>query len=70
MNPLHIAVAMPSPPSPMPNLMEAEPREDDSVKRDSHADGILGSTSGGQPGLPSVQQLLTLTVKQITSFLG
>ncbi|ETX07640.1 hypothetical protein [Candidatus Entotheonella palauensis] len=72
MNQLATAVAMPSWVGPVPDRDPAEiaPQEDDIVKLGSHLVGIPDHVSGGQGSLPSVQELLALNVKQITSFLG
>lgn len=72
MNKLDTAIAIPCPLGggfdDLPS--EAASPEDDIVNLTSHVDYLLGHASGGQPGLPTVQQLLALPIKQSTSFLG
>jgi hypothetical protein len=57
---------------PLPDVSPAEtaPQEDDTVKLSAHLSCLQDDAPGAQPGLPSAHQLLSLHVKQITTFLG
>lgn len=69
LNPARMITSSPGCPSDGP-ATEIEPPADDIVALSTRIDDILGYTTGGQPGLLSVQQLFALHVKQSTAFLG
>ena len=56
----------------VPDVSPAEtaPQEDDMVELSAHLTCLQDDAPGAQPGLPSAHQLLSLHVKQITTFLG